>query len=147
MKTEYHSRRTLWVSSGFFLALLVSNSPHLYAEERRADSSLVEPIINRNEQPMEPGNTRDTIRPVGLSGEEIHDFLYPTAKDGKVVTLTQLGGARASSEQLSPMVARTDSGCLSVSIERPITSGHRRAAVPCLQESLWPRPARRNTLR
>jgi hypothetical protein len=112
MKTEYnHSRRTLWVSSGFFLALLVGNSPHLYAEERRADSSLVEPIINGNEQPMEPGNTRDAIRPVGPSGEEIHDFLYPTAKDGKVVTLTQLGGARESSEQLSPMVARTDSGC------------------------------------
>jgi hypothetical protein len=37
------------------------------------------------EQPIEPDTIPDNIVPVGLSGQEIHNFLYPKLNDGKVV--------------------------------------------------------------
>ncbi len=85
MKTECsHSRRALLVSTGFLLALLVSSSPPLYAQDRRADKSIVESkIIKGNEYLLEPANNRDVTRLVGPSSEEIHDFLYPAVKDRK----------------------------------------------------------------
>jgi hypothetical protein len=92
MKTRFNQRRrTLLVSGGLYSALLLSGLPHIYAyaEDRAADSPFVElkkEKVKRNEQPMEPDNTRETVRLVGPSGEEIHDFLYPTPKDGKGVT-------------------------------------------------------------
>lgn len=83
-------RRNVLVSGGFFLALLLSDLPQMHAEDRKADNPLVEPkvgkAIKENEQPMEPAISRDSIHMVGPSGEEIHDFLYPTPNDGKVVT-------------------------------------------------------------
>jgi hypothetical protein len=54
-------------------------------------SVIVEPKDGRNkkvtEQPIGPDTIPDNIGPVGPSGEEIHDFLYPTLNDGKVVIL------------------------------------------------------------
>jgi hypothetical protein len=90
VKTRHkHSRCAFLLSSGFLLVVLISNSPHLSAEDRRAESPMLEPkegeSINRNEEPTGRGNTPG-ILPVGPSGEEIHDYLYPTTKDGKVVT-------------------------------------------------------------
>jgi hypothetical protein len=37
------------------------------------------------EQPIEPGTIPGNIGPVGPSGQEIHNFLYPKLNDGKVV--------------------------------------------------------------
>ena len=49
----------------------------------------VEPKDGRNtkgtEQPIEPGTMPGNIAPVGPSGQEIHDFLYPKLNDRKVV--------------------------------------------------------------
>jgi hypothetical protein len=88
MKTRCNQRgRTLLVSGGLFLALLLSGLPHVYAEERAADSPSVAPKeekIKRN-QAMEPDITDGIFPLVGPSGEEIHDFLYPMPRDGKVV--------------------------------------------------------------
>ena len=90
MKTKYQQRRrALWVSSGFFLALLFGDLRHPYAEDRRADSLVIEPKerknIKANEPPMQPENGRAPMGLVGPSAEQIHDFLYPPAKDDKVV--------------------------------------------------------------
>jgi hypothetical protein len=44
---------------------LLSEFPHLYGDDRGADSRVVEAKdknIKRNEQPMEPDNTRETVR-------------------------------------------------------------------------------------
>ena len=89
MKTRCNQRgRTLLVSGGLFLALLLSGFPHVYAEERAADSPSVAPKeekIKRN-QAMEPDTTNGILPLVGPSAEEIHDFLYPTPKVGEAVT-------------------------------------------------------------
>lgn len=61
----------------------------LYAENRTADRPAIEPKeekIKRNQQPMESDTTGDNISLVGPSAEEIHDFLYPTREDDKVLT-------------------------------------------------------------
>ena len=89
MKTKYNQmRRTLLIFGGLFLALLLSDLPHLYAEEQGVDSPVVEAKEEKikRDQPMEPDNTRDTVHLVGPSGEEIHDFLYPTTENREVVT-------------------------------------------------------------
>jgi hypothetical protein len=50
---------------------------------------VVEPKDGRNtketEQPIEPATIPGNISPVGPSGQEIHDFLYPKLNNGKVV--------------------------------------------------------------
>lgn len=78
------------VSGGFFLALLLSAAAPVYAEnqptDRPADRIKEEEIITRNEESMRADTTRDSARMVGPSGEEIHDFLYPTAEDDKLLT-------------------------------------------------------------
>ena len=90
MKTKSKSHRTLLVFRGFFLALLLSANAHIYAEDRATGKPAVqtkeEDTIKRNEQPMPPDISRDSPRLVGPSGEEIHDFLYPTSEDAKVLT-------------------------------------------------------------
>jgi len=77
--------RRLLVFGGFPLALLLSGFLAMYAQGLGTDSSIVEPKdgrnTNRTEQPIEPETTRDNISLVGPSGEEIHDFLYPTPED------------------------------------------------------------------
>lgn len=88
MKTKYNQgRRSLLATGGFFLALSLSQFPHLYAQNGGADSPAVESNegknIRRNDQPMEPDNSRGLVGP---SGQEIHDFLYPPAEDRKDVT-------------------------------------------------------------
>jgi hypothetical protein len=78
------------ISNGVILALLLTNLPGMYAEDRRADDAVVgsrlEKNIPRNQPATESETSRDSIGMVGPSGEEIHDFLYPTAKEGEVVT-------------------------------------------------------------
>ena len=91
MKTKYYKRRrTLLVSGGFFLALLLSAAENVYADDQAANRLAVETkegkTIKRNEPPIEPATPRDTARLVGPSAEEIHDFLYPTPEDSKVLT-------------------------------------------------------------
>ena len=91
MKTKYYKRRrTLLVSSGIFLALMLGAAANVYADDQAADRPAVETKegknTKRNEQPMEPATPRDTARLVGPSAEEIHDFLYPTPEDGGVLT-------------------------------------------------------------
>jgi len=90
MKTKFSQRRrTLLVFGGLFSALLLGDLPHLYAEDQGADSPVVEAKeknIKANEQPMAPDSPRGTLPLVGPSGEEIHDFLYPTTENRKVVT-------------------------------------------------------------
>jgi hypothetical protein len=82
-------RRALSVSSAFFLALLLGHFPHLSAEERRADRLIVEPserkTLKTNEAPMKPESAHEPMGLVGPSAQQIHDFLYPPAKDDKVV--------------------------------------------------------------
>jgi hypothetical protein len=50
---------------------------------------IVAPKDGRNtkvtEQPIEPDSIPDNTVPVGPSGQEIHNFLYPKLNDGKVV--------------------------------------------------------------
>ena len=88
MKTRYNQmRRSLLVFSGFFLALL-SDFPHLYAEDQGTDRAVIDAKdknIKINEQPMEPDNIHATVHLVGPSGEEIHDFLYATPQNRKIV--------------------------------------------------------------
>jgi hypothetical protein len=52
-------------------------------------NAVIEPKDGRNtkvtEQPIEPGTIPGSIGPVGPSGQEIHNFLYPKLNDGKVV--------------------------------------------------------------
>ena len=89
MKTKYNQmRRTLLIFGGLFLALLLSDLPHLYAEDQGADSPVVEAKEEKikRDQPMEPDNTRDIVHLVGPSGAEIHDLLYPTTENREVVT-------------------------------------------------------------
>jgi hypothetical protein len=90
MKMKYHQYAApLLISGELFLALLFSDLPHLYAEDQGADSSVVEARDKNpktSEQPMESDNTRGTLPLVGPSGEEIHDFLYPTTEIREVVT-------------------------------------------------------------
>jgi hypothetical protein len=73
-------------SSWLFLAAIVSCFPNVFAEERRADSSVVEfkeeTYIRSNGQPATPKSIHRTTRLVGPSAEEIHDFLYPLVEDG-----------------------------------------------------------------
>ena len=88
MKTKIpQRRRSLLVSGGLFLALLLSAFPDICAEDRGAGSPVVEAKDNvkRNEQPKEPETSYDNIHLVGPSSAEIHDFLYPAPNDGKVV--------------------------------------------------------------
>jgi hypothetical protein len=74
----------------YFQRVLFSSAqriPHLYAADRRAIVRSLKPkikISKRNEQRMETANAHDTLRLVSPSGEEIHDFLYPTPKNGKL---------------------------------------------------------------
>jgi hypothetical protein len=88
VETNHNRRRsTPFVSGGLFLALVLSGWPHISAEERATDGPSVEPKeekIKRN-QAMEPDITDGILPLVGPSGEKIHDFLYPTLRDGKVV--------------------------------------------------------------
>ena len=87
MKTKYkHKRRTLMVSSGLFLALLLGAAANGYADDHAADRPTVETKEGKDIKRKEPATLRDTARLVGPSGEEIHDFLYPTSEDGKVLT-------------------------------------------------------------
>ena len=58
---------------------MLSEFPHQYAEDRRADNPVVEAkdkSIKRNEYPMESDTIHNAIIMVGPSVEEIHDFLY-----------------------------------------------------------------------
>ena len=77
------------VSGGLFLALLLGAAPNIDADDRAADRPALDTTegknIKRNEQPMEPDNTRATVHLVGPSGEEIHDFLYATPENRKIV--------------------------------------------------------------
>ncbi len=90
MKTKFKIRHTLFASGGFFFALLLSPPAHVYAEDTDADKPRVqskeEETFKRNEEPIRSGTTRDLAQRVGPSGEEIHDFLYPTREDDKVLT-------------------------------------------------------------
>ena len=90
MKTKSKGPCTLLVSRGLFLALLLSAAAPMYAEDRPtdrpADRIKEEKIITRNEESMRGDTTRDSTHMVGPSGEEIHDFLYPTPDDDKVLT-------------------------------------------------------------
>jgi hypothetical protein len=90
MKTKSKSRRNVLGSSGFFLILLLSSAARVYAEDRAsnrpAGQTKEEETIMRNEEPMRTETTRNNAGLVGPSGEEIHDFLYPTAEDDKVLT-------------------------------------------------------------
>ena len=91
MKTNHNqSRRTRTISNGVILALLLTNLPGMYAEDRRADNPVVESRLEknipRNQQATESETRRHSIGMVGPSGEEIHDFLYPTPEDGEAVT-------------------------------------------------------------
>jgi hypothetical protein len=90
VKTKYKQRRrAVLVLGGFFLALMLGVSSDLYAENRTADRPAIEPKeekIKRDQQPMESDTTGDNISLVGPSAEEIHDFLYPTREDDKVLT-------------------------------------------------------------
>jgi hypothetical protein len=78
------------ISNGVILALLLTNLPGMYAEDRRADNAVVESRLEknipRNQPATESETSRHSIGMVGPSGEEIHDFLYPTAKEGEVLT-------------------------------------------------------------
>jgi hypothetical protein len=86
MKTKYYKRRrTLLVSGGFFLALLLGAAANGYADDYAGVETKERENIRRNEQPIEPATPRDTARLVGPSGEEIHDFLYPTPEEGNVL--------------------------------------------------------------
>ncbi len=88
MKTNHNRRRgTPFVSGGLFLALVLNGLPHIPAEERATDSPSVEPKEEKikRTQAMESDITDGIFPLVGPSGEEIHDFLYPTPRDGKVV--------------------------------------------------------------
>ena len=89
MKTQFKSRRALLVSRGFFLVLLLSADAELYAEDRAADRpadhTKEEDTIKRTEEPTRRDTSRDTASLVGPSGEEIHDFLYPTTEDDKLL--------------------------------------------------------------
>lgn len=76
--------------SGFFLVLLLSSAARIYAEDRSSnrpvDQTKEEETITTNEQPMRRETTPNTAGMVGPSGEEIHDFLYPTYEDEKLLT-------------------------------------------------------------
>jgi deoxyxylulose-5-phosphate synthase len=91
MKSKYKDKRyTLMLSSGSFLALLLSVSAHVCAEDQTVDTSVVksieEEIIERTERSIGLVITHENIRLVGPSGEEIHDFLYPAPEDDNVLT-------------------------------------------------------------
>jgi hypothetical protein len=90
MKTKSKSRRNVLGSSGFFLVLLLSSAARVYADDRASDrpagQTKEEEPITRNEEPMRTDTTGNTAGLVGPSGEEIHDFLYPTAEDDKLLT-------------------------------------------------------------
>jgi hypothetical protein len=91
VKTNHNQsrRRTRMISNGVILALLLSSLPGMYAEDRRADDAVVESRMDKNTPRNQPVTESETSRHsimVGPSAEEIHDFLYPTAKEGEVVT-------------------------------------------------------------
>ena len=78
------------IPNSVILALLLSAFSGTDAEDQAANSkvveSRVEDNISRNEYPSESAaTTRNGVPMVGPSAEEIHDFLYPIAKDSKVV--------------------------------------------------------------
>ena len=90
METKSKGPWTLLVSPGFFLALLLSAAAPIHAEDRATDRPAnrikEKELITRNEESMRADTTRDSALRVGPSGEEIHDFLYPTPDDDKVLT-------------------------------------------------------------
>ena len=91
MKTKYNqSHRKPRLFCGLLLALLLSDPSHIHGEDKASDNRTNEPNDARNsrrtEQPLEAQNTDNSVRLVGPSGEEIHDFLYPTSEDDKGVT-------------------------------------------------------------
>ena len=90
METNCNQRlgRARLVSGGLYLALLISASPHLNADDQQAGRHVAEDnekSIEANEQLMEPHNRRDTVTLVGPSSQEIHDFLYPSPNAGEAV--------------------------------------------------------------
>ena len=84
MTTKFKSRGALLVSRGLFLALLLGTDAELYAEnratDRPADQTKEEETGKGPEEARRTDTTPDTAGLVGPSGEEIHDFLYPTAQ-------------------------------------------------------------------
>ena len=89
MKPKSKTHRNLLRSGGFLLVLLLSSFPGVCAEDRASDRAAgqtkEEETITRNEEPMRTDITSNTAGLVGPSGEEIHDFLYPTSEDDKLV--------------------------------------------------------------
>jgi hypothetical protein len=89
MKTKSKSRNVLGCS-GFFLVLLLSSAARVYAEDQASDrpagQTKEEETITKNEEPLRTDTTRNNAGLVGPSGEEIHDFLYPTAEDDRFLT-------------------------------------------------------------
>ena len=90
MKNKSKSRRTVLVSRGFFLALLLSANAQVYAEDRAtdrpADQTKEEETGKRTKEPIRRDTAREPAHLLGPSGEEIHDFLYPTSEDDKLLT-------------------------------------------------------------
>ena len=70
---------------------MISDAAEVRGDDRRevATSLIVEPKEDRNTNITERSILPDTIPHnlglIGPSGQEIHDFLYPTVDDGKVV--------------------------------------------------------------
>ena len=89
MNPKSTSHRNLLGLGGFFLVLLLSSLPRVYGEDRASDRAAgqtkEEETITRNEEPMRTDITSNTAGLVGPSGEEIHDFLYPTSEEDKLV--------------------------------------------------------------
>jgi hypothetical protein len=77
------------ISNGVILALLLTNVPGMYAEDRRVESRL-EKNIPRNQPVTESETSRHSIGMVGPSGEEIHDFLYPMPKGWRSCNTNQV---------------------------------------------------------
>jgi hypothetical protein len=70
---------------------MISDAAEVRGHNRKevATSLIVEPKKDKNTNITERSRSPDTIPHnlglIGPSGQEIHDFLYPTVDDGKVV--------------------------------------------------------------
>jgi hypothetical protein len=77
--------------AALLLSLPVSDAAGVRRDDRKdvATNQIVEPKEDRNtnitERSISPDILPENSGLVGPSGEEIHDFLYPTVDDGKVV--------------------------------------------------------------